>query len=109
MASRTTASRHPSAFNWWNCHLHQFRVGGLSYGDPEEPGEMEYEGGSRSFDETEVRLLDFARHPGPSFIYLYDFGVHWEHVVTIEQLLTLQAPLETSDGAEYLENEFAGG
>jgi len=22
-----------AAFNWWNYHLHEFRVGGLRYGD----------------------------------------------------------------------------
>src|SRR3954449_6561552 len=24
-----------AAFNWWNSHLHEFRIGGLRYGDPE--------------------------------------------------------------------------
>ncbi len=23
-----------AAFNWWNYHLHEFRIGGLRYGDP---------------------------------------------------------------------------
>ena len=22
-----------AAFNWWNCHLHEFNIGGLRYGD----------------------------------------------------------------------------
>ena len=29
---------HPAiqaAFNWWNSHLHEFRIGGLRYGDPD--------------------------------------------------------------------------
>ncbi|CAN2536224.1 hypothetical+protein [Methylocapsa aurea] len=24
-----------AAFNWWNYHLHEFRIGGLRYGDLE--------------------------------------------------------------------------
>ncbi|MFB9985534.1 plasmid pRiA4b ORF-3 family protein [Mesorhizobium newzealandense] len=101
-----------AAFNWWNYHLHEFRVGGLSYGDPEQLGEMEYEGGSRSFDENEVRLLDFEHHPGLSFIYLYDFGDHWEHLVTIEKFLTLDPIPRTAaciDGAHARPPEDVGG
>jgi hypothetical protein len=24
-----------AAFGWWDCHLHEFRIGGLSYRDAE--------------------------------------------------------------------------
>jgi hypothetical protein len=25
-----------AAYNWWNCHLHEFRIGGLKRGDQDE-------------------------------------------------------------------------
>lgn len=101
-----------AAFNWWNYHLHEFRIGGLSYGDPEQLGEMEYEDGSRSFDESGIRLLDFERHPELSFFYLYDFADHWEHIVTIEQFLALDTVPRTAsciDGARARPPEDVGG
>jgi hypothetical protein len=74
-----------AAFNWWNCHLHEFRIGGLRYGD----SEVLEDGGSandpRVFDESEVRLFDFGGEPTAAFTYLYDFGDHWLHNVEIEQ------------------------
>jgi hypothetical protein len=49
-----------AAFGWWDYHLHEFRIGGLSYRDA-EVCKPEFEGDARSFDESAVRLLDFAR------------------------------------------------
>ena len=62
-----------AAFNWWNYHLHEFRIGGLRYGDPDADGWGSLDD-PRVFDEREVRLLDFDREPGQSITYLYDFG-----------------------------------
>ena len=67
-----------AAFGWWDYHLHQFTIGGLRYGDPEQVGEPEFEDDARLFDETAVRLRDFGRVPEQSFLYLYDFGDHWQ-------------------------------
>jgi hypothetical protein len=77
-----------AAFGWWDCHLHEFRIGGLSYRDAEfcEP---EFEDDARSFDESDVRLRDFDRSEGLSFLYVYDFGDDWAHVVKFERLLAL--------------------
>lgn len=62
-----------AAFNWWNYHLHEFRIGGLRYGDVELLEEGAFEGDPRTFDEREVRLRDFDG-PGTRFVYIYDFG-----------------------------------
>jgi hypothetical protein len=81
-----------AAFNWWDYHLHEFRIGGLRYGDPEVLEDGAFEDDPRVFDEREVRLRDFDREPGTCFTYLYDFGDSWLHTVEIEKLLALDAP-----------------
>ena len=77
-----------AAFGWCDCHLHEFRIGGVAYGDPDN-NEWNDETSVRTFDETELRLLDFAREPGRSFDYVYDYGDCWKHVLTVEELLGL--------------------
>ena len=75
-----------AAFNWWNSHLHEFRIGGLRYGDPDVE-DMAFEDSPRLFDEREVKLRDFSREDGVKFTYAYDFGDNWRHTVEIEELL----------------------
>jgi hypothetical protein len=76
-----------AAFNWWNYHLYEFRIGGLRYGDVEVLTEDATDDDPRVFDQTEVRLLDFER--GSVFSYHYDFGDGWRHTVAVEEFLTL--------------------
>jgi hypothetical protein len=78
-----------AAFNWWNYHLHEFRIGGLRYGDPIILEEGSFEDDARVFDEREVRLRDFSREDGISFSYIYDFGDNWVHTVEIEKHVSL--------------------
>ena len=101
-----------AAFGWWDYHLHQFRVGGLRYGDPEQVGEPEFEDDARSFDETAVRLRDFGRVPDQSFLYLYDFGDHWQHRITFERLIAIDPAPRTASciaGARARPPEDVGG
>lgn len=78
-----------AAFNWWNYHLHEFRIGGLRYGDVELLTEDAAEGDPHVFDFRGVRLHDFER--GAVFNYLYDFGDSWRHTVVIEEFAALDA------------------
>jgi hypothetical protein len=78
-----------AAFNWWDAHLHEFRIGGLRYGDLESDDMIDAYG-PRLFDEREVTLRDFDHEPGNAFTYVYDFGDNWRHIVEIEQLLALE-------------------
>jgi hypothetical protein len=50
-----------AAFNWWNYHLYEFRIGGLRYGDVEILTEDATDDDPRVFDQEEVRLLDFEK------------------------------------------------
>ena len=100
-----------AAFGWWACHLHEFRIGGLSFRDAEfcEP---EFEDDARSFDESGVRLRDFDRSEGLNFLYVYNFGDNWKHIVEFERLLALDpAPRSAScvDGGRARPPEDVGG
>ena len=101
-----------AAFGWLDYHLHQFLIGGLRYGDFEQIGEPEFVGEPRGFDETEVRLLDFGHHEPVSFVYEYDFGDGWEHLVGFERWLTLEPAPRVArcvDGARARPPEDVGG
>ena len=65
---------------WEYAHLHDFRVGQDSYGEPnpDYPGDLK--------NERSVRLDKIAGQ-GSSFIYDYDFGDGWEHDLKIEKIL----------------------
>lgn len=100
-----------AAFNWWNYHLHEYRIGGLRYGDVELLEEGSAEGDPRTFDQREVRLRDFGG-PGTAFAYIYDFGDNWRHTIEIEKFLALDAsPKQASciDGARARPPEDVGG
>lgn len=75
-----------AAFGWTDSHLHEFRIGGLRYGDPFLLDDGF--GGPRIFDHTEVRLQDFVGRDA-GFTYAYDFGDDWQHLIQIEEWLAL--------------------
>src|SRR5713226_7129711 len=68
---------------WENYHLHQFIVGNMRYGEPDP----EY--GDEMKDDRRVKLQGIAREEGTSFIYEYDFGDDWRHVITVESIKPL--------------------
>jgi hypothetical protein len=65
---------------WENYHLHQFIVGTTRYGEPDPEYGLEMK------DDRRVRLQKIAREKGFSFIYEYDFGDGWRHVITVERI-----------------------
>ncbi len=65
---------------WENYHLHQFIVGSTHYGEPDP----EFEDGMK--DDRRTRLRGIARKEGASFLYEYDFGDGWRHVITVENI-----------------------
>jgi hypothetical protein len=70
-----------AAFGWSDSHLHQFNVGGLTYGAPEfdEDGLTD----RQTFEASDVRLSDLVvPYDAPIIIiYEYDFGDCWTHIV----------------------------
>ena len=70
------------SMGWTNSHLHQFRVGDAVYAEPHPDFE-----GDKVEDERKVRLCEVAPGVNDSFVYEYDFGDSWEHVVVVEKTL----------------------
>ena len=84
-ASMTLADLHlaiQTAMGWYNCHLHDFDVGGRQYGDPSDADDWNDE---ELADESRLRLSVLARSEVRRFLYTYDFGDRWEHDILIEK------------------------
>ncbi len=77
-----------TAFGWENCHLHQFEVHGLTYGDPEQLLEG-FLDDPEIVDSASTHMDDILPSSGKRFRfkYLYDFGDHWEHEILFEGCL----------------------
>lgn len=73
-----------AAMGWWDCHLHEFEIGGARYGvgDGETWGEPPR-------DERRARLGSLVGE-GDAFLYVYDFGDYWRHRVTVEKVRTAE-------------------
>jgi hypothetical protein len=72
------------AFGRSDFHLHRFRIHGRDYGVNRVGGP------GFSHDARTVRLADFQFRPNERFLYEYDFGDGWQHVVRVERRLTVE-------------------
>ena len=72
-----------AAMGWTNSHLHEYEIADRRYGipDPDWPSE------EPMHDERRVQLKSFIEARVRRFTYLYDFGDHWEHQITVEDLV----------------------
>jgi hypothetical protein len=101
-----------AAMGWSNSHLHAFEVGGLTYGDLDLLSADRSEDNARVYDASDVRLRDFAGHPGTAFTYVYDYGDDWRHTVTLEERMFIRPAPKTAtciDGARCCPPEDVGG
>jgi len=69
------------AMGWTDSHLHQFRVGDRTIGEPDPDFGPDLE------DELDVRLRDVLREKGDAFVYEYDFGDGWVHQVELQKVM----------------------
>ena len=81
-----------AVFDWLDYHLHQFAIGDRIYGAPEYDEPLD---GKRLYSDRSIRLAALVDRGVERFVYRYDFGDDWEHVVTVERVL------EPEDGVEY--------
>ena len=70
-----------TVMGWTNSHLHQFIVGGISFGEPYP----DY--GDTMQDERRMRLNQITASEGFKFKYEYDFGDSWMHTLLVEKVL----------------------
>ena len=66
---------------WTDSHLHQFVIGGKSYGQPDP----DY--GSEMADERRYKLSQVVKGEKAKFRYEYDFGDNWQHQLLVEKVL----------------------
>jgi DNA invertase Pin-like site-specific DNA recombinase len=66
---------------WENYHLHQFSIGGVNYGQPQQGYGIEVR------NEKTVKLSDVVSGEKFKFNYTYDFGDDWEHSIVVEKIL----------------------
>jgi hypothetical protein len=69
-----------TVFGWTDTHLHQFGIGGTSYGQPDDFDQV-------VADENAVTLAQVAGSRTKHFEYVYDFGDNWEHEVVVEKII----------------------
>lgn len=74
-----------AAMGWTNSHLHSFDFEGIGYTAHYEEGDLEE---LRMEDERGVALSELISAPKDAFTYDYDFGDSWEHIVTLEKVLS---------------------
>jgi hypothetical protein len=77
---------------WNDSHLHAFRIGSVTYGNPDP----DFPRGMRS--ERSVTLAQIAPRAKDRFFFDYDFGDGWEHRVVVESI----EPAGDSDGVRCL-------
>ena len=68
-----------NVMGWTNSHLHAFMTEGKRYTDPYP----DFDIGEDTLDETKARLTDLVLRPKDRFVYEYDFGDGWNHVVEV--------------------------
>ncbi len=71
-------------FGWWNYHLHEFEIDGVSYGIDDGEG-----WGDPPVDERRTRLGAVVA-AGSRFRYVYDFGDDWHHLIEVEDVVALE-------------------
>jgi hypothetical protein len=77
-----------AAMGWYNSHLHMFVINGEQYSTPSPYGpDYLAELGAKSA--KGVKLNKLISGEGAKFIYEYDFGDSWEHVVLVEKVLPM--------------------
>ncbi|GAA2026561.1 plasmid pRiA4b ORF-3 family protein [Nocardiopsis rhodophaea] len=78
-----------TVFGWQDYHLHRFASGPGYFGGDDEcylcPFEVDED--EVGVPEDQVRLDEVLSGVGDCLFYVYDFGDHWEHVLTLQAVL----------------------
>ena len=75
---------------WQDSHLHQFVIQDQRYGVPDEDDA----GPRETKDERKYKLGDMLPGENSQFMYDYDFGDNWQHVLVVEKTLPPQEGIQ---------------
>ena len=81
------------AMGWTNSHLHHFFIGRERYTDLTTIEEPNF-GPFSDHDEAKTILAEAVPREKTRFLYEYDFGDSWEHLVTVERIIWRDEPFE---------------
>lgn len=70
------------AMGWLDYHLHEFRIGDATYGEPDP----EFDDGREVNNDRPARLSRAVPSVGEEFVYEYDFGDGWTHHIVVEDI-----------------------
>jgi hypothetical protein len=103
-----------AAFEWDDCHLYRFSIGGHPFDSMSTHFLCPYEvaEGDEGVPASDVRLGEVMAKPADTLRYLYDYGDSWEVTVLLEKVLsaTATSPIATAiDGRRAAPPEDSGG
>lgn len=70
-----------TVMGWKNSHLHQFVKDSKFYSDPDDDSSAEI------IDYRKIKLKQVVSEEKQSFLYEYDFGDDWVHIIVLEKVL----------------------
>lgn len=73
-------------FSWLDYHLYSFDISNRRFERPDRESEAE--------DATAFTLADLSLRVGRRFIYTYDFGDDWRHMIKVESFVPMPAAHE---------------
>jgi len=80
-----------AVMGWTDSHLHSFSAGEDEYGMPDLDEDM-YDNGM--MDETRAHLTDLVTRPKDRFVYTYDYGDNWEHIIELVEIKEPQSGIK---------------
>lgn len=89
--SLTLAQLHNTlqiVMGWTDSHLHRFIINGQEFGRPDYEERFEDEAPIR--DERRARLAELFPVVPAAFLYEYDYGDGWLHVIVVEWTMTVR-------------------
>ena len=103
-----------AAFGWTDSHLHEFTIDGTSYQMLDNENALEFldeMSDTPILDDRKIRLQRVVQ-PGQKFVYTYDYGDSWRHIVKVESVETRAEPMYSAtilDGKRAGPPEDVGG
>lgn len=71
---------------WENAHLFEFQIKDRKIGLLPDEDEM-WDTDANLEDSESIMMIDMNFKEGDSFRYIYDFGDHWKHLLTVEKIV----------------------